>query len=225
MANFFARQPIPLTPNPEPAGYDVLRYMLMNRAMGQMANPYGLSPQGAQNFGGFNQGSRQFNPYGQGFGPGGATPPPPGSVGGMMGGGGAGMGGGGGMPPQLMQLLQQLFSGGMGGNQGPQVSPIQAPRPAPIQQRMGTTSAPPPQMVPPTSSTQPRRIMPVMQQPGGYDGTTVGYGGNRMGTASFPHQAPPNVMSMMRAFGQVPRPRMMPPQMMGAMRMPGYRGR
>jgi hypothetical protein len=47
--------------------------------------------------------------------------------------------------------------------------------------------------------------------PTGYDGTTVGYGGSRMG-ASFPQHQPPNVMSLMRALGQVPRPHMMPPQ-------------
>jgi hypothetical protein len=77
---------------------------------------------------------------------------------------------------------------------------------------------------------QPRGIMPVDQQMGGYDGTTVGYGGRQAGGftgggARFPQHQPQNVMALMRALGQVPRPRMMAPQAapMGAMRMP--RGR
>ncbi len=274
MSNFFARQPVPLTPNPEPAGYDVLRYMLMNRAMGQFANPYGLSPQGAANFGGFNQGNRPgFNPYGHGFGPGGprAAPPPmpppqpPQGMGGGMGGGmgmppPGGMGGGqsmGGMTPQgsggsIMQILMQLLGArqqqGMGGGMGAApMPPSIAPRP----QGMGG-------MTPQGSggsigglmgmggmTSQPRATMPVDQQMGGYDGTTVGYGGRPAGGFSgagqghFGHQAPQNVMALMRALGQVPRPHpmgmgMMPqasaPAMgrppvnpMGAMRMP--RGR
>ena len=65
--------------------------------------------------------------------------------------------------------------------------------------------------------------MPVDQQMGGYDGTTVGYGGSAM--SNFPVRQPANVMSMMRALGQVPRPHMMgpQPQQMGAMRMPGFK--
>lgn len=223
MANFFQRQPIPLTPNPEPPGFDVLRYMLMQRAMGQMMNPYGLSPQGMSSFGGFNQGSRPFNPYGQGFGPGGPVPSAGGPTGGGM---------GGGMNPGIMQLLQQLFAGQMGGAGG-NVSPISAPRPAMIGPRQGYPS-PPQQMrtgvvSPPVQQTQPnapRALNPVDQQMGGYDGTTVGYGG-------FPIRQPANVMSMMRALGQIPRPHMMNPMPMapqqahpmGAMRMPTGGGR
>lgn len=247
MANFFARQPVPLTPNPEPAGYDVLRYMLMQRAMGQMMNPYGLSPQGMSSFGGFNQGSRPFNPYGQGFGPGGPVP----SAGGPTGGGmGAGIlppivGGAMNPDPDMFQFLKQLFAGQMGGAQGGgNVSPISAPRPAMVGPRQGYSS-PPQQMrtgvVPPpvqqTRPNAPRALNPIDQQMGGYDGRTVGYGGIPTGgmgfhggpaQGHFPIRQPANVMSMMRALGQIPRPHMMNPMPMapqqahpmGAMRMP-----
>ena len=210
--------------------------MLMNQAMGQMMNPYGLSPQGAQNFGGFNQGSRQFNPYGAGYGPGGAT----GTVGGAMG-GGQGMGGmmpgssGGGIPPNIMQLLSQLLGGGgaggpaitggrMPGLGGAPTGMAPAPRQLPLIQRMQTGMAQSP--INQTTPNQPRAIMPVNQQMGGYDGTTVGYGGRPAGGftgggARFPTHAAPNVMALMRALGQVPRPRMMAAPPMGAMRMPG----
>jgi hypothetical protein len=191
----------------------------MQRAMQGMSNPYGLSPGGQANFQGFNQGNRPgFNPYGQGFGPGGATggtSPPMG--GGMPPQGGAGSGapppsmspqGGqsmGQMQPagsggSIMALLQMLLAGGGQGQQQPGMQTMGGMQP------MGSGGS--------IGAMQPA---PQVQRPGGaapasgYDGTTVGYGGSRMG-ASFPQHQPPNVMSLMRALGQVPRPHMMPPQ-------------
>jgi len=197
--NFFDRPPINPQPNPEPQGYDYLRYLLMSQATNSMANPYGLSPQGMQNFGGFNQGNRPFNPYGNG-----APTPLPSQ--GQPQGGGQGQGG---MPPQIMQFLQMLMShqqpqgGGMPHDQSPMVNRGTLPASNPRAQYAQGPQAAPPQMsrpmAPPPQQTmgQPTR---------NYDGNVVGYGGNKMGGAGFGHGQPQNVMALMRAFGQVPRP-------------------
>jgi len=105
---FFDRPEIQRTPEPEPAGFDLLRDMLMRRIFEMNANPYGLS----QNYQGpspFNpQGRGTFNPYQGGYGPGGPGGP----------GAGGGGGGGGQRLPQMggpRNTLGSMFPGGMGG--------------------------------------------------------------------------------------------------------------
>jgi len=131
VTNFFAQPMIPSTvPAPEPAGFDLLRQMLMNKSFQGNSNPYGLNPDykgGASSVytNGQNQG---FNPYGggaagsygqgggggwhsHGFGPaqqgggGMSHQMPPG--GGMQGGPG-----GGGFMQFIQQLMQQMKGGG-----------------------------------------------------------------------------------------------------------------
>ena len=138
---FFDRPQIQQSPNPEPAGFDLLRDMLMRRSFEMNANPYGLDPnyQGPSPWQPNGRGA--FNPYTGGYGMGGMggggmggpgrqpmqIPPrqagPPG--GGGMGGGNvlAGGGGGGMMQPDqgggtLAQLLQMLLARQGGGNVG-----------------------------------------------------------------------------------------------------------
>src|SRR5215831_4814128 len=76
---FFDRPTIQQTPNLEPPGFDMMRALLMQRAMSMFSNPYGLNPQFMQS-GGFSPGADQgslyqallgmtrptFNPYSQG---------------------------------------------------------------------------------------------------------------------------------------------------------------
>jgi len=107
---FFDRPEIRRTPEPEPAGYDLLRDMLMRRIFEMNANPYGLS----ENYRGpspFNpQGRGAFNPYQGGYG-GGGMPGSGGAPGGMPGGGGQRL-------PQMVgprNTLGGMFPGGMGG--------------------------------------------------------------------------------------------------------------
>lgn len=116
----------------------------------------------------------------------------------MQGGGMGQPSGGGGMAQLIQMLMSQLGQGGMGGS--PMVSRGMPPQGG-MQQGASQMSRP---MVPPSSAPPTRN----------YDGTTVGYGGNQM-NASFPHHQPANVMSLMRALGQVPRP-----HPMGGMGMP-----
>lgn len=100
MPNFFQGQPINPVPNPEPAGFDLLRQMLMNRSFQGNANPYGMSPGGSNGRPVYTNGpASSFDPRGGG-----------GMSGGPGGQGGQGWGG-------IMQMLQQYMQQG-GGQRG-----------------------------------------------------------------------------------------------------------
>lgn len=205
--------------------------MLMQRIFQQYANPYGLSPQGAANFGGFNQGSRPFNPYGGGS--------PAGGGGGQGTGGGmpsGGMGGsfGGAMPPPSgigQSIGSGMPSAGSGGSIMALIQALMAARGTAGRQSMG--GAMPPaggggSIGTALQGSQP----PTYQRPGGaagqsvgYDGYSLGlgnnpipgeqgYDGRRMGSYAQPQMAqhaPQNVVALMRAMGQMPRPHPMGP--------------
>lgn len=96
MPNFFQSPLLPQQPNPEPAGWNSLRAMLMQQAFQRQANPYGMNP-GAQSNAAYNPllpsgGQGRFNPYGGGYG-----------------GPGPAQQGGGGGQNGLMQMFMQFM--------------------------------------------------------------------------------------------------------------------
>src|SRR5438034_2265060 len=63
LESLLGRQLIPNQPNPEPQGFNNMRAAMMQRYFQQMANPYGMSANGApQGWGQY----QHYNPYGGG---------------------------------------------------------------------------------------------------------------------------------------------------------------